>query len=129
MQTKAIVKLNQGSWFEHREKLIQQFKAEGTLDTYSDEWVRTKDTIYKVIIIPVNSNFLDPLIGFEGMADASDLLRFIDNARNTLLKDYIPYTGTNTVRDPLGAKIMDPGPPARGNVPNLDSEPDTEPRQ
>lgn len=88
-KTVAIVKLNRGAWEAYREELITKFKAEGTLDTYSDEMVRTKDTTYLVKIVKVDPYLLDPILGFEGRCDVTDLKRFLDHQMEQL-KPYLP---------------------------------------
>lgn len=90
MKTIAVVKLNRGAWMDYREQLIRKHRMDGSLVSYSDENLVTNDTTYLVKIIPVNVNFLDPLIGFEGNADALDMLTFINSVRDKLLKDYMP---------------------------------------
>ena len=97
-KTVAIVKLNRGAGEAYRDELIAKFRAEGTLDTYSDEMVRTNDTTYLVKIVKVDPYLLDPILGFEGRCDVTDLKRFLDKQMEQL-KPYLP-TEVSTTPDP-----------------------------
>lgn len=88
MKTIAVIKLNRGAWIDYRDKLIQKFKAEGSLDTYSDDFVRTHDATYWGKIIPVTASFLDPLLGFEGRCEGSDLVKFMKTVMAKIEQEY-----------------------------------------
>lgn len=87
-KTIAIAKLNRASWEAYRDELIVKFRAAGTLETYSDDMVRTNDTTYVVKYVKVDPYLLDPLLGFEGRCDAKDLKTFMDRQMEQL-KSYL----------------------------------------
>lgn len=106
MKTIAVVKLNKGAWLDYRENLIQEHKSKGTLVSYSDENVITSDVTYVVKIIPVNTNFLDPLLGFEGNADVTDLLTFINSVYARIHQYTPPAQNLSKALDKTAEEIL-----------------------